>query len=136
MLTIVQTLADANQFTGTGSAGYVDFSQIPIPPGSPDKVPVVTSISLENIAAEQIPTVDCFFVRPGEALTTTERITVRNVTANTGFSLAGCRIPVPILVVSSPTIFTPWPLVLVTTGKTLTASFVVSFQLGQAITAS
>lgn len=139
MITIVQTPDAGTQFNGAGTAGFIDFSQVPIPPGQPDVVPIVTAIALENNAAEQIHLVDCFFVRPGETIaTTTQRVTVRREADNEGFSLAGCRIPVPGVVVTEspsapPTVFTPWPLVLVTTGKTAVASFIVSFQLGKAI---
>lgn len=133
MRTVIQTLAGAAQFTGTAGAGLVTFADLPLPANSEDEGPVVVNIALENLQAEQIPTVDCFFKVASEALTTTQRITVRTLAASRGFSLAGCRIAVPRFVTSTPTIFVPWELVLITTGKALVASFVVSYQLGSAI---
>lgn len=136
MITVIQTPDAGDDFTGTGVAGLVTFVDLPIPANNPDLVPICTIIALENLLAEAIPTVDCFFVRPGQPLTTTQRVTVRNVVDNRGFSLAGCRIPIPGFVRGSAGVFTPWPLVLITTGKALIASFVVSYQLGKAIEGS
>lgn len=136
MITVIQTRTAALQFLGTAAGGgFVDFTDLPLPSNSPDIVPIITTIALENRRAESITTVDCFFVNPTEPIaTTTERITVRDLNAGSeGFSLAGCRIPVPRFVAGVPGVFTPWPLILVTTGKGLIASFVVSYQLGKAV---
>lgn len=135
MITSIQTLTGGTQFTGTVDAGLVTFADLTIPEDSADLVAIVTTIALENRRAQSITTVDCFFVRPGETIaTTTQRVTVVNLNAGSeGFSQAGCRIAVPGFVRGFPNVFTPWPLVLVTTGKTLIASFVVSYQLGKAV---
>ncbi len=132
MRTSIQTRTTTDQFDGSAGQGLVDFADLPIPAGE-SVVPIVTAIALENNGAEDIPTIDCFFKPAAASLSTTERITVRRLTPTSangsqGFSLAGCRIPVP-----KASDGTPWVLVLVTTGKTLGASLVVSYESGRAL---
>ncbi len=132
MRTTTQTREDANQFDGTDGQGLVSFGDLPLPPGEAI-VAIVNAIALENNGAEDIPTVDCFFRPASEPNTTTQRITVRRLTPESpngsqGFSLAGCRIPVP-----KESDGTPWSLVLITTGKAATASLVVSYESGKAL---
>lgn len=130
MRTLIQTVAGAAQFTGAGNAGFLDFADLgPLTRMDPQIHPIITNIAVENLFAEDL-VLDCFLLAPGEdPATSTVRITIDRETI-AGFSKGGCRISVPCNAARLP-----WTLRLVTTGKTQSATLVVSYDLGSAISA-
>ncbi len=126
MQTVIQTPAAGAQFTGLAGAGLEDFLSLPI--SGNDERPIIQNVALKWTDDAALPIAfDCFLQNP--AGTATERITIiRLIGANVteGFSKAGCRIVVPV------TAGVPWLLTLVTVGKTVLASFIVSFSKGLA----
>lgn len=129
MITVTQTVVGAAQFTGAGVLGFVDFATIlPLPPSSDqDLIPIVDNVALNGNGVATMD-INCFLARD---LTTvpTERLIILNTTAVTGFSNLGCKLGVPKLL--TPNTFTPWKLFLITVGKTVTASLIVSCHLGR-----
>lgn len=129
MITVVQTVAGAGQFDGTGVTGLIDFATLlPLPPTSDqDLIPIIDNIALNGDGVGTMD-VNCFLARD---LTTvpTERLIILNTTAVTGFSDIGCKLGVPKLL--APSTFTPWRLFLITAAKAVDASFIVSCHLGR-----
>ena len=87
-------------------------------------------LSLQGDDVQTVPVIDCFLRRVGGVAT--EQIKVRRITVETGFSLAGCRIPVPRDFTTAAGI--PWELALITTGLGFSMTFTVSYRLGQSVT--
>lgn len=131
MKTVIQPLAGAVQFTGLANAGLVTFSDLALTADMENQVPILIGVGLETRGVA-VGTIDCFLMVAGEALTTFNRITIRTLSTENGFALQGCHIPVPRVVIGSPG-FTPWHLVLITTGKTAQANFVASFEVGPSL---
>lgn len=129
MITIIQTVDGVTNFSGTGTDGLILFeSSIPLPANSPDIVPVLTNVALQGDDLATITIINCFLQR--QTGTATERIPIRRIVGATGFTKAGCRIPVPRDRTNG---FLPWQLQLITTGKSVTASLIVSFEAGMAV---
>ncbi len=127
MLTVIQTPAAGTDFTGVVGAGLVDFLDLPI--SGNDERPILQNVALKWTDGGALPTlINCYLQNP--AGTSTERILIVRLTGadiTEGFSKAGCRIVVP---VNSTGV--PWLLELHTTGKSVLASFIVSFSKGWA----
>lgn len=129
MITVTQTVAGAGQFTGAGVLGFIDFTTLlPLPPTSDrDLIPIIDNIAL-NGNGVGLMDVNCFLAR--DLLTVpTERLIILNTTGVTGFSDLGCKLGVPKLL--APSVFSPWRLFLITVGKAVDASFIVSCHLGR-----
>lgn len=130
MLTRIQTLAAAIAFDGTAGQGLVDFLDVPLVGLNDDVVPVIVGVSYDNNIAESIG-LNCFLKPAADSLTTTRRYVVFRSTSSTGFGRMGCYIPVPRSIVGAAG-FVPWQLVLLSTGKTLEGSLIVSYRAGTA----
>ncbi len=131
MITITRT---ASAFNGAG-LGLVTFDDLPLPPAKAagveagDITPIITNIALQGDDVTTVPVIDCFLRRVGGV--STEQIKVRRITVETGFTLAGCRIPVPRDFATA--VGVPWELVLITTGQGISMSWVISFRVGQSV---
>lgn len=129
MRTVIQTpAAAATEFTGiAGGDGFLDFLDLPL--AGDDERPVIQNLALKWTDGGALPTsIDCHLQNPGG--TATERILIVRLTGaavTEGFSKAGCRIVVPVDSVGAP-----WFLSLTTVGKTVDASFIVSYSKGYA----
>ena len=127
MQTVIQTPAAAGtDFNGTAPLqGLVDFLDLPI--SGNDERPIIQNVALKWTDGGALPTtINCFLQNP--AGSATERLTIVRLSGadvTEGFSKLGCRIVVP---VNSSGV--PWLLTLVTTGKSVNASFIVSFSKG------
>jgi len=129
MRTIVQTVAAAAQFTGAGVLGFIDFATIlPLSQTSDqDLIPIIDNIAL-NGDGVGVMDVNCFLARDLVTVPT-ERLIILNTTAVTGFSDLGCKLGVPKMLVGA--VLNPWKLFLITAGKAVDASFIVSCHLGR-----
>ncbi len=129
MRTVIQTPGAAGtQFTGVaGGDGFLDFTDLPL--SGNDERPIIQNIALKWTDGGALPTsIDCHLQFP--AGTATERILIVRLTGadvTEGFSKAGCRIVVPINATGAP-----WFLSLTTVGKSVDASFIVSYSKGYA----
>ncbi len=129
MLTVIQTPAAAGtDFNGTAPLrGLVDFLDLPI--SGNDERPIIQNVALKWTDGGALPSeINCFLQNP--AGTATERLTIVRLTGadvTEGFSKLGCRIVVPVNATG-----VPWLLTLITTGKSVDASFIVSFSKGWA----
>ncbi len=135
MLTVIQTPAAGTDFDGlTGGVtgtGLIDFSELDELEEGPNIVPIITGISLDNNGNADTMLVNCFLKPAADALTTTRRKTIRRPALEISqFNIDGCKIYVPREVATFPLILTPWTLILITTGKTALASWVVSMTTG------
>ena len=106
MRTIIQTPAAGTDFDGTTDNGLITFADLPLVGGAEDQVPIIMNIALENTFTEALTSIDCFLKEASAGLTTTRRITILRVLNQEGFSLAGCHIEVPRLVLDTPAVFT------------------------------
>lgn len=129
MITVVQTVdAGAGEFDGTADKGLIIFeNELPLPQDSPDLVPILTNVALQGDDSTTITTIKCYLDSGGDS-TAILPIRMLLTTPETGFTNLGCRIPVP----RGST--TAWQLKCITTGKTIKASLIASFELGQAVT--
>lgn len=134
MKTVIQPLAGAVNFDGTAGRGLITFTDLALTVNSENQVPVLVGVGLETRGVSVL-TIDCFLKVAADGVTTFNRITVRTLAAQNGFALHGCYIPVPRLVVGALGVFTPWELILITTGKTANANFVASYQIGPSLAA-
>lgn len=125
----MQAVAAASSFLGTfAGGGLIDWtaataSQLPLPPDLNVR-PTILSIAVECSLA--IPTLFARLQRPGEPITSLNRITIRNFASPVaGFSLAGCHLQVP-----REDDGTPWNVVITSGVLGADAVFVIDFMLG------
>jgi len=134
MPTVIQTATGANNFSGTGTDGVIEFATyLPGLPDDENMRPIITGISLGNENNEAL-TFNCFLRPFADANTTSRRKTItRPGTAQAGgFNFDGCEIFVDRQIFGGPADLRPWTLILITTGsKTVDASFTVSFKFGK-----
>lgn len=136
MLTIIQTVAGAGQFDGAlFISGLVDFTDAAFPQlQGPDQIYIVDSVSLRGDGSTTITSIECYLVVNAAETTPTARMDIVELANETGFSNIGCHIPVPRNQFSQGvgvSTADSWVLKLITTGKTVNASFVVSFHIGE-----
>jgi hypothetical protein len=113
--TITTTVTGATQFNVTLDLEAVASGDLP---AGMDETFIIYNIaySQDGVAHD----FHCWLQLPGGAAT--QRIDIIDVTAETGFSKAGCRIPVPRTAVA------PWQVRFTTVGKAADGSFIVSAQ--------
>lgn len=116
MDTIVTTVAGAGEFNLSLDLEVATGASLP---GGLDTTFIIYNISYANDGAAHA--FHAWLLLPAGAAT--ERIDIIDVTGETGFAQAGCRIPVP------RTTTAPWTLRFTTTGKVADGSLVVSTQM-------
>ncbi len=126
MITVVQTVAGASQFTGLAGAGLIDFAELALAGEGESGIVYNLALKWTDGGAVAGTTINCFFQRPAGGAT--ERLQVTSLVDTAGFELAGCRIIVPR---EFPGLGAIWPLQLITTGKTVDASLIISFGKGR-----
>lgn len=117
MDTIVTTVAGAAEFNI--SIDLEATTGANLPEGGLDTTFIIYNIAYSNDGAAH--DFHAWLQLPAGAAT--ERIDIIDVTGETGFDQAGCRIPVP------RTATAPWTLNFTTTGKAAAGSFIVSTQM-------
>jgi hypothetical protein len=121
--------AMAGDFPGNTNpdSGLISFAnELSLPNDNIDIVPVVTAVALQGDDAATVGTIDCTIFDP--AGLATDQIKVRFLSGETGFSLAGCRIPIP-----RNDDGTIWQMRLITTGKSVAMSWIVAVEKGMAV---
>jgi len=137
MFTNVQTLAGATQFDGaTVTTGLVDFQSATALPQlkGTNQIWIIDSVALRGDGATNMTTIECYLVEDVAETVPTKRLDIVELSNENGFSNIGCHIPVPQVEIIAGTINPTagsWVLKLVTTGKSVDASFIVSFHIGE-----
>ena len=107
-------------------AGLIDFAELALAGEGESGMVYNLALKWTDGGAVAGTTINCFFQRPAGGAT--ERLQVTSLVDTAGFELAGCRIIVPR---EFPGLGAIWPLQLITTGKTVDASLIISFGKGR-----